>query len=245
MTCTFFVFKAQHKLSDQKNERVRDLLPSNGRRRFQAGKRGLLIRLICTFLASTGLMKQSRFLGRNVFLCHVPFVKGVDTKPSSYSYRTKLHHVANVQASKSFDWFTTFENSKHNSPAHCSATASPNVSRHQIDLVGHDVLLRPVALVGGVVAQIRHVAGVQARKPLDLVREARVLVARLHQLAPHGMEALVQLLLPQPVLLAGALPRRQHLDMTSCFHLLNGRKTNVGEDRVLQVFFMRGGPLVG
>jgi hypothetical protein len=77
--------------------------------------------------------------------------------------------------------------------------------------VGHDVLLRPVALVGGVVAQVCHVAGVQARKPLDLVREARVLVARLHQLAPHRVEALVQLLLPQPVLLAGALAGRQHL----------------------------------
>ena len=59
----------------------------------------------------------------------------------------------------------------------------------------------PVALVGRVEAHVGDVAGVQAGKALDLVRKAAVLVARLQQLPPHVVEALVVLRQQRAVLL--------------------------------------------
>lgn len=60
----------------------------------------------------------------------------------------------------------------------------------------------PVGLVWGVEAEVGDVGCVEAGEALDLVREPAVLVARLKQLAPHLVEALVVLLQQAAVPLA-------------------------------------------
>mmetsp|Transcript_16143 Transcript_16143/g.40198 ORF Transcript_16143/g.40198 Transcript_16143/m.40198 type:complete len:211 (-) Transcript_16143:118-750(-) len=72
---------------------------------------------------------------------------------------------------------------------------SPSLVEGVLDhvLVRHDVQPPLPALVGREEREVGHVRRVQARVALDLVREARVLVARLEDLAPDGVVRVVVL----------------------------------------------------